>query len=46
MQKLNKVSGPWSRSNIDECIQMAMLIRCLQVPSITAIEQTDTEKLT
>ena len=34
-----------SRSNIDDCIQEAML-RCLQVPSITAAGATGTEKLT
>ena len=45
MQKRYRVSGPWSTSNIDDCIQEAML-RCLQVPSITAVGPTVTEKLT
>ena len=45
MQTLNKVSGPWSISNIDDGLQEDML-RCLQVPSITAVRLSVTEKLT
>ena len=48
MQKLNKVK--WTmiyrlRSNIDDCIQKAML-KCMQVWIITAVRPTVTEKLT
>ena len=49
-QNAKTEQGQWTmeystRSNIDDCIQEAML-RFLQVPSITAVGPTVTEKLT